>query len=126
MIRAVMGNLVFFHYDQGFRAQKVALQLFKDFQGVIQTDGRLKIDNNLGENAIRPIALGRKNWLFFNFKTKITTAPSPAPIKVLRTFKRNSENELLFSMKTRRGSPNAYLEISLKQIMIVMRECCFR
>jgi len=181
MIRAVMGNLVFFHYDQGSRAQKVALQLFKDFQGVIQTDGyavydiyehkkgvlpigcwaharryfeealkedkvrasyaleqigllydverradqeqlsyderadlrvrlsypimvafekwlvnehpqvlpkgrigkaikytynifhkltryhldgRLKIDNNLGENAIRPIALGRKNWLF--------------------------------------------------------------
>ena len=27
-------------------------------------DGRLRIDNNLGENAIRPIALGRKNWLF--------------------------------------------------------------
>ena len=27
-------------------------------------DGRLKIDNNLGENAIRPIALDRKNWLF--------------------------------------------------------------
>jgi transposase len=181
MIRAVMGNLVFFHYDHGSRAQKVALQLFKDYQGVIQTDGyavyniyenkkgvlpigcwahcrrrfeealkedkarasfaleqigllydverqadqqqlsyeeraglrsrlaypimiafekwmvneypkvlpkgrigkairytygiyhkltryhldgRLKIDNNLGENAIRPIALGRKNWLF--------------------------------------------------------------
>ena len=181
MIRAVMSNLVFFHYDHGSRAQKVALQLFKNFQGVIQTDGyavyniyenkkgvlpigcwahcrrgfeealkedkarasyaleqigllydverradqeqlsyeeradlrtrlsypimvafekwllneypkvlpkgrigkairytyniyhkltryhldgRLKIDNNLGENAIRPIALGRKNWLF--------------------------------------------------------------
>jgi len=27
-------------------------------------DGRLKIDNNLGENAIRPIALSRKIWLF--------------------------------------------------------------
>ena len=27
-------------------------------------DGRLKMDNNLTENAIRPIALGRKNWLF--------------------------------------------------------------
>ena len=27
-------------------------------------DGRLKIDNNMGENAITPIALGRKNWLF--------------------------------------------------------------
>ena len=27
-------------------------------------DGKLKMDNNLAENAIRPIALGRKNWLF--------------------------------------------------------------
>jgi len=28
------------------------------------TDGRLPIDNNPVENVIRPIALGRKNWLF--------------------------------------------------------------
>ena len=28
------------------------------------TDGRLKIDNNLVENAIRPVAIGRKNYLF--------------------------------------------------------------
>ena len=27
-------------------------------------DGRWKIDNNLAENEIRPIAVGRKNWLF--------------------------------------------------------------
>ncbi|QHG88389.1 IS66 family transposase [Xanthomonas cucurbitae] len=27
-------------------------------------DGRYPIDNNLIENAIRPVALGRKNWLF--------------------------------------------------------------
>jgi hypothetical protein len=27
-------------------------------------DGRLEIDNNLAENAIRPFAVGRKNWLF--------------------------------------------------------------
>jgi transposase len=27
-------------------------------------DSRLKIDNNFVENAIRPFALGRKNWLF--------------------------------------------------------------
>ena len=27
-------------------------------------DGRLEIDNNLVENAIRPIAIGRKNYLF--------------------------------------------------------------
>lgn len=28
-------------------------------------DGRLEIDTNLLENAIRPTALGKKNWLFF-------------------------------------------------------------
>jgi len=28
-------------------------------------DGRIEIDNNLVENAIRPTALGKKNWLFF-------------------------------------------------------------
>lgn len=28
------------------------------------TDGRLEIDNNLVENSIRPIAIGRKNYLF--------------------------------------------------------------
>jgi transposase len=27
-------------------------------------DGRVEIDNNLIENAIRPFALGRKNWMF--------------------------------------------------------------
>ncbi len=27
-------------------------------------DGRVEIDNNAAERAIRPIALGRKNWLF--------------------------------------------------------------
>ena len=27
-------------------------------------DGRVEIDNNLVENAIRPTAIGKKNWLF--------------------------------------------------------------
>ena len=27
-------------------------------------DGRIRIDNNLAENAIRPVTLGRKNYLF--------------------------------------------------------------
>lgn len=31
---------------------------------VYTTDGRLEIDNNLVENAIRPVAIGRKNYLF--------------------------------------------------------------
>ncbi len=28
-------------------------------------DGRLSIDNNAAERALRPLAVGRKNWLFF-------------------------------------------------------------
>jgi len=37
-------------------------------------DGRLPIDNNLAENGIRPIALGRKNWLFLGSETGGQTA----------------------------------------------------
>ncbi len=37
--------------------QWTALQVFLG-------DGRVEIDNNLVENAIRPTALGKKNWLF--------------------------------------------------------------
>ena len=32
-------------------------------------DGRLEIDNNIAERAIRPIAIGRKNWLFAGSET---------------------------------------------------------
>jgi transposase len=32
--------------------------------GVFLEDGRVEIDNNLVENAIRPTAIGKKNWLF--------------------------------------------------------------
>jgi hypothetical protein len=36
-------------------------------------DGRLNIDNNVAENHVRPIAIGRKNWLFAT-STKGATA----------------------------------------------------
>jgi hypothetical protein len=32
-------------------------------------DGRVPIDNNLAENGIRPFAVGRRNWLFFDQST---------------------------------------------------------
>ena len=38
--------------------QELALRRFLD-------DGRLRMDNNLSENALRTIATGRKAWLFF-------------------------------------------------------------
>ena len=32
---------------------------------VYVTDGSLAIDNNVAERAVKPYAIGRKNWLFF-------------------------------------------------------------
>jgi hypothetical protein len=55
MIRAVMPDLVFFHYDHGSRAQKVALQLFKDYKGVIQTDGYAVYDIYENKKGVLPI-----------------------------------------------------------------------
>jgi hypothetical protein len=34
------------------------------YLNVFLTDGRAAIDNNWMENGIRPVAIGRKNWLF--------------------------------------------------------------
>jgi transposase len=39
MVRSVIKNMVFFHYDKGSRAQKVVVKLLQGFQGAIQTDG---------------------------------------------------------------------------------------
>lgn len=39
VVRSVMKNLVFFHYDKGSRAQKVVIELLHDYQGAVQTDG---------------------------------------------------------------------------------------
>jgi transposase len=39
VVRSVMDNLVFFHYDKGSRAQRVVIELLHDFQGAVQTDG---------------------------------------------------------------------------------------
>jgi len=50
--QSLMGKAI----DYALR-QWPSLQLFLE-------DGRLEIDNNLVENAIRPSALGKKNWLF--------------------------------------------------------------
>ena len=39
VVRSVMENLMFFHYDQGSRAQRVVIELLRDYQGAVQTDG---------------------------------------------------------------------------------------
>ncbi|MBK1884268.1 transposase [Luteolibacter pohnpeiensis] len=45
------------------RAIRYTLELWPRL-GLYLLDGRVEIDNNLVENAIRPTAIGKKNWLF--------------------------------------------------------------
>lgn len=44
-------------------AVRYAVSLWSELENYLR-DGHLEIDNNLIENAIRPLALGRKNYLF--------------------------------------------------------------
>jgi transposase len=68
-------------------------------------DGRIEIDNNLIENAIRPFALGRKNWLFNG---------SPAGAKAGATF-----FSLIETCKANHLDPYRYLCTMLNRI----RDC---
>lgn len=53
-------------------------------------DGRLDIDNNAGERAIRPFVIGRKNWLFMG---NVKGAQAAATIySVIETAKANGLN----------------------------------
>ena len=64
--------------------------------------GMLEIDNNGAENAIRPFALGRKNWLF---------AASPRGAKASMLF-----YSLIMTCKANDIEPFAYFNVMLKQI----------
>ena len=66
------------------------------------TDGCLEIDNNLIENTIRPIALGRKNYLF---------AGSHAAAQRIAVF-----YSLLGSCKLHSIEPYAYLKDILERL----------
>lgn len=57
-------------------------------------DGRLAIDNNAVENAIRPFAVGRKNWLFSD---SVAGAKASAAIySVMISAKQNGHNEYAY------------------------------
>lgn len=57
-------------------------------------DGRLSIDNNMVENAIRPFAVGRKNWLF---SSSIAGAKTSAAIySIMLSAKLNGHNEYAY------------------------------
>jgi len=66
------------------------------------TDARLEADNNIAENAIRCIALGRRNWLFAGSHSGGERAA--AMYSILQTAKLNGVN------------PEAYLTDTLAKI----------
>jgi transposase len=53
------------HLPRGGTGKAIAYALGQ-WPGLVRylDDGRIEIDNNLCENAIRPTAIGKKNWLF--------------------------------------------------------------
>jgi hypothetical protein len=65
-------------------------------------DGRLRPDNNLVENAIRPFVVGRKNWLF---------AGSPNGAKASAAF-----FSLIETAKANGVEPYAYLRHIFKKL----------
>jgi hypothetical protein len=53
------------HLPQSFMGQAIDYALGQwPMLSVYLSDGRIEIDNNQVENAIRPTAIGKKNWLF--------------------------------------------------------------
>ncbi len=61
---------------------------------VYTQDGRLNIDNNGVENAIRPFALGRKNWLFSASQGGVTASANL--YSLIETAKANGLNDYAY------------------------------
>lgn len=70
IVQRIKGALVLFkasrrHLPQSLLGQAIDYTLGQwTTLEVFLRDGRVEIDNNLVENAIRPTAIGKKNWLF--------------------------------------------------------------
>ena len=71
--------------------------------GVYINNGLLEIDNNLVENAIRPVAIGRKNWLFAG------THESAQRLAIMYTFMADCKKHNL--------NPEQWLSHVLKKIL---------
>ena len=68
-------------------------------------DGAYPIDNNVAENAIRPFAVGRKNWLFAN--SQAGAKASANLYSLIQTAKANGLNPYEYLKTVFKGLPNA-------------------
>lgn len=71
------------------KAIQYALNQWDNLMNYLQ-DGRLEIDNNRSERAIKPFVIGRKNWLFSN--TSNGAIASATIYSIVETAKENGVN----------------------------------
>jgi hypothetical protein len=76
-------------------------------------DGRLELDNNRSERAIKPFVIGRKNWLFSN--TPKGAASSAVIYSIIETAKENGLNPFKYLMYLFDNLPN--IDIQDKEIL---------
>jgi transposase len=72
---------------------------------VYTEDGRLSIDNNIAENAIRPFVIGRKNWLFSD--TARGAKASAALYSLIETAKANGMEPYVYLQRVFKELPAA-------------------
>jgi transposase len=78
-------------------------------------DGRLSIDNNAVENAIRPFAVGRKAWLFSNTPRGATASANLYTL--VESAKANSVNPYAYLKCVFSKLPNASTDADLDALM---------
>ena len=78
-------------------------------------DGRLNIDNNPVENAIRPFALGRRNWLFSD--SQAGARASANLYSLIETAKANGLNDYDYLKALFTQLPMATSDEALQQLL---------
>lgn len=97
------------------QATSYAINLWDELQSYL-LDGSLEIDNNLVENAIRPIALGRKNYLFAgSHDGAIAIAMYQSMIGTCKLNGIDPRTWLLYVLKRIRATPQSELHTLLPQ-----------
>lgn len=82
---------------------------------VFLEDGRLRPDNNLAENAIRPFAVGRKNWLFAG--SPAGAHASAIIYSLIETAKANGLNPYLYLLHVFTTLPQAKTNSEIRQLL---------
>ncbi len=79
-------------------------------------DGDLAIDNNVSERAVKPVAIGRKNWLFAN--TPRGARSSAVIYSIIETAKENGLHPFVYLTHLFEQLPNSRLnDASLQAVM---------